>query len=241
LIAPSPSSRLWFWVLGPVLASVLGSQVLWWLRNTPPGRSTFSRGLVEVGRFLFFLGVPYLALGGWPLPPFQGVLSPEEMGLVGLNARWPVTRWLEAAGTGVGVGLIAGLILALAWTNACRWAGPSQMRFSPRPWWALLVDGPALQAHWAFYRGALSLLLGNISWGVFLGLALVYLEWGLNPRWRQGWRSPHEAGGRWLRAALALVTALVFLLTRNLWVCLALHWPLEQLFWHLGRVRAAEV
>lgn len=236
----TPLSRLWFWVLGSVLGYILGGNLLWWLRNRFPERPAFRCWLIEVGRFLFFLGVPYLALGGWPLPPLQGWLSPEDMGLVGLNARWPVARWLEAVGTGLGLGLIALPILALAWANACRWAGPSCLRFSPRPWWALLVDGFCLQIHWAFYRGALAVLLDNVYWGVFLGLALVYLEWGLNPRWRQGWRSPGEAGGRWLRAALALIAALLFLLTRNLWVCLALHWPLEQLFWHLGRTRAVE-
>ncbi len=63
--------------------------------------------------------------------------------------------------------------------------------------------------------------------GVFLGLGLAYLEWSLSPFWRWGgaW-----AGGRWLRAALALIVALLFLITRNLWICLAIaivcwNWP----------------
>ena len=43
----------------------------------------------------------------------------------------------------------------------------------------------------------------------------------------------------WLRAALALGMALVFLLTRNLWVCLAVHTLIELGFWQLGRRRSA--
>ena len=237
LLSASPSSLL-FWVLGSALVYLLGSHMLWWLRTTPLGRLTVGRWPVEVGRFWFFLGVPYLAPGGWPLPPFHGLLSPEDLGLVGLNARWPVTRWLEAAGTGAGLGSLAALILVLAWTNARRGADPPPLRFPPRPWWALLVDGLCLEAHWAFYRAALALLLGSVYWGVFLGLGLVYLEWGLNPWWRQGWRSNGAVGGQWLRAALALVAALLFLLTHNLWVCLAIHWAVEQLFWPLGRERS---
>ncbi len=224
LLLAAPSALL-FWVLGSALVYILSSQGLWWLRTTPLGRTITRRWPAEVGRFLFFLGVPYLALGGWPLPPLHGLLSPADLGLVGLDARWPVIRWLEAAGTGLGLGLLTALILALAWTQA------RSLRFPPRPWWALLVDGLCLEGHWAFYRGALALLLGSVYWGVFLGLGLVYLEWGLSPWWRQGWRAPGAAGGQWLRAALALVTALLFLLTHNLWVCLGVHWLVEQAFW----------
>ena len=106
----------------------------------------------------------------------------------------------------------------------------------------LLIDGLYCSVHWAFYRTALAVLRDDLYAGIFLGLALVYVEWSLNPFWRRGWRAPSRAGGQWLRAALALVAALVFLLTRNLWVCLGVHWGLELAFWYLGRagVRPAE-
>jgi hypothetical protein len=195
---------------------------------------------VEVGRFLFYLGVPYLALGGWPRPPFQGFLSLEDMGWVGFNARWPVSRWLETVGTGLGLGLGVLLLLLLAWTSANRSTGGFQLRFPSRPWWALLIDVLYLEVHWAFYRGALAVALDDVYAGVFAGLGLVYLEWGLNPFWRQGWRSESLAAVRWLRATLALVMALIFLLTRNLWVCLAVHWTIELAFWQMGRQRSPE-
>jgi hypothetical protein len=83
--------------------------------------------------------------------------------------------------------------------------------------------------------------LGDLYAGTFLGLALAYAEWGLDPFWRQGWREETRAAERWLRAALALVTALLFLNTQNLWVCVPIHWGLELTLWRLGREKAHDV
>jgi hypothetical protein len=229
-------SPLLFWVLGSVLVYTLGTNALWLARSRGLSSSPGRGWLVQTARYLFYLGIPYLALGGWPRPPFSGLLSLEDLGLVGLGGRWPVTRWLEAVGVGLGFGLAALLFLLLAWANANRHAG--SLRFPSRPWWAILVDVLYLEVHWAFYRGALAIVLGDLYVAVFLGLGLVYLEWGLNPFWRQGWRSMSGAAAQWLRAALALAVALLFLFTRNLWICLGVHTLLELAFWHLGRERA---
>mgnify|MGYP001112200227 CR=1 FL=1 len=43
------------------------------------------------------------------------------------------------------------------------------------------------------------------------------------PSWRAA------AGDAWLLAVQAVVSALLFLLTSNLWVCLAVHWALSLL------------
>ena len=229
------SSPLPFWVGGSVLAYALLAHALWLTRSQPFRRSPYSRWSVQVGRFLFYLGIPYLALGGWPRRPYQGLLSLEDMGLVGLSERWPVTRWLQAVGTGLELGLIVFLILLLGWSNANRSAGDARLHFSPRPWWAIVVDVLYLEVHWAFYRGALAATLDDVYGGVFVGLGLVYLEWSLNPAWRRGWRLESQAASQWLHGALALVVAMVYLLTRNLWVCLEVHWLLELALWRLGR------
>jgi hypothetical protein len=243
LAAAYASSPLLFWVGGSVLAYVMLAHALWLTRSAQFRRSPYSRWSAQVGRFLFYLGIPYLALGGWPRQPYQGVLSLEDMGLVGLSERWPVTRWLEAVGTGLGLGLIAFLILLLAWTGASRGGDSKRLHFPRRPWWAIVVDVLYLEVHWAFYRGALAVTLDDVYAGVFLGLGLVYLEWSLNPAWRQGWRMESQAASRWLRGAWALVAAMVYLVTRNLWVCLGVHWLLEVTFWRLGQepVRPADV
>lgn len=235
------SSPLMFWVWGSVLAYILTTNALWLLKSTSFWRSPYSRWLAQVGRFLFYLGIPYLALGGWPRQPYQGLFSPEDMGIVGLDAGWPVTRWLEAAGTGLGIGLAASLILVLAWANANRCNEGIRLCFPSRPAWALLVDGLYLEVHWAFYRSALAVALDAAYAGIFWGLGLVYLEWGVNPLWRLRWRQESQSAELWLRAALALVAALLFLLTHNLWICLGVHWLLAFTFWYVAREQARRV
>jgi hypothetical protein len=221
------SSPLPFWVLGSILVYTLLANLAWLLKSGGWQRSLPLRGVKQAARFLFFLGIPYLALGGWPRQPFQGLLSLEDLGLVALSLRWPLTRWLSAVGTAVGLGLAALLLLLLALTNARRAADDYRLRFRAQPWWAVLVNVLYLEVHWAFYRSALAVAIGDLHSGAFLGLGLVYLEWGLNPLWRQSWRSDSGAADPWLRAALALVVALIFLFTRNLWACLGTHLLLE--------------
>jgi hypothetical protein len=227
------SSPLLFWALGSVAIYILGTNLVWLLQPTGIGSHPFARALRQVLRFLFYLGIPYLALGGWPRHPFEGYLTLDDLGLVGLNANWPATRWLSAAGTTVGLGLIALLTLALAWANASRTNNSLWLRFPRRPWWAILADTIYLQAHWAFYRSALAVTMENWVPAILFGLALVYLEWSLNPFWRRAWHSSARAATTWLRAALALVVAFVFLLTRNLWACVAIHLLLEGAFHRL--------
>jgi hypothetical protein len=234
LTSQMASSPLPLWVLASVLAYLAGTSLEWHLRRRDSWRLPYDQWLVEVARFLFYLGVPYLALGGWPRQPYQGLLTPGDVGLVGPGSAWPASRWLEAAGTGLGLGLVALLVLLVAWNQANRPA-ESTLNYPSRPWWLLLVDGLYLEAHWAFYRGALIITLGDLYAGVFAGLGLVFVEWATNPFWREGWRQPSEAASVWLRAALVLLSALLFLLTRNLWVCLGVHWLLTLALWRPQR------
>lgn len=230
------TSPLVFWVGGSLLAYVLGANVLWLFRDSL--RRPYARWLMQVGRFSLYLVLPYLALGGWPRQPYQGLLSLEDLGIVGLSEHWPLTRWLEAAGVGLAAVVIAVVILTIAWASANRRDGSTWLLFSASPWWAVLVGVLYLEVHWAFYRGALAVMLGDAYAGTFLGLGLIYLEWSLDPFWRQGWRLGSQAAQRWLRAALVLVITLLFLLTRNLWVCLAAHLLIELSVRQLGRERA---
>lgn len=225
------SSPLLLWLAVSVLAYGAGTSLAWQVRRRGAWRVPYDQWLVEGARFVFYLVVPYLALGGWPRQPYQGLLAPGDMGLVGPGPAWPANRWLEAAGTGLGLALLALLVLLVARSQATRAAGGDAFGFSSRPWWLLLVDGLYLEVHWAFYRGALAVVLGDLYVGVFWGLGLAFIEWSLNPFWREAWRQPSRAASPWLRAALALLSALLFLLTRNLWVCLVVHWLLTVILW----------
>ncbi len=234
------ASPLALWLLGSVLAYVLVTNLLWWLAPRAYLRSAPGRMLREMARFLYFVGVPYLALGGWPRRPLQGLLAPEDLGLVPLHLpgstalppAWPLTRWLGAVGTGLSLGLGGLLVLALAWRCA-------DLRLPARPLGALLLDGFYAVAHWAFYQAAQAALLDSVYAGAFLGLGLVYVEWALDPTWREGWRSAPGAARRWLRAALLLVVVLIFYLTQNLWVCLGVYALLALPFWSASRARTS--
>jgi hypothetical protein len=211
----------------------VGTNILWWVRNGDAGLGRYRPWLVQLARFVYYLGIPYLALGGWPRPPLSGLLSPIDMGLVTLNLGWPVTRWLDSAGTGLGLGFASFLLLALARREVGRSTG-FWLRFPRRSWFAPLVDVVYLEVHWGFYRGALLVLLGDLYLAVFAALGLIYLEWAASPYWRRGWRLETQVAVRWLRAVLALLMALVFVLTRNLWVCIAVHGLVELSFWQLA-------
>lgn len=233
----APAPPLLLWVLGSVVAFALASNALWLVRGTRLLAASWSPALLHAGRFLYYLGVPYLVLGGWPLQPYRGLLAPVNLGLAGLDAAWTPNRWLEAAGTGVSVGLLALGFVAVAWRNANRRGDAARLGFSAIPAWTLLVDGLYLQVHWAFYRAALAVLFDDLYVGVFWGLVLIYVEWLSSPFWRRCWRLQACAGDAWLRAVQALVSALLFLLTHNLWVCLVVHWALSLTAWGLARNR----
>ena len=226
----SLSPLLW-WPIASVLAYAAGTTLAWYVRRRDAWRVPYDPWLIEGARFVFYLVVPYLALGGWPRQPYQGLLAPVDMGLVGPGPTWPASRWLEAAGTGLALTLGTLIIVLVARSQATRAAGEDALGFPSRPWWRLLVDGVYLEMHWAFYRGALAVMLGDLYAGVFGGLGLGFVEWSLNPSWREAWHQPARAASLWLRAALTLLSAMLFLLTRNLWVCLVMHWLLTVIVW----------
>lgn len=232
LIKVGLTSPLLLVLAGSVLLYAIATNTWYGLAKVRPVSSPYLSILRPLSSLLFYLGIPYLAMGGWPRRPLQGLLSPIDLGLVVPGAAWPVVRWLEALSTSFGVGLLTFAILFLAWKSSRQ--GLDDPRSLPvRPAWNLLIEGLYLQIHWAFYRGGLAVFLDDVYLGVFWGLALIYVEWSLNQSWRAGWQDPFQAAVCWLRAGLALASALLFLLTRNLWGCLLMHWLVEIAFWRL--------
>jgi len=225
------SSPLLPWLLGSMLAYVLATDVVCVFRKRGRLRSPRAGWLLQAGRLFFLLIVPYLALGGWPRPPFSGLFTLPDLGMVGWEPRWPAARWIQAMGDALGMALVSLAILLLAWVNANRRPGPSaagyDLHIPQVPWWCVLLDILALEVHWAFYRTAFVLVLDGPYAGVFAGLGLVYLEWILSALWWRNWQSVSRPASiavlQWLRIALALLSALVFLVTRNLWACFMAH------------------
>jgi len=92
--------------------------------------------------------------------------------------------------------------------------------------WVLLREAAYHEVHWAFYRNA-PILTWGMYWGIWGGLALEALEAALNPAWRKNLADPQRAPARLMRGALAVVSGVLFLLTQNLWLALALHWEVS--------------
>jgi membrane protease YdiL (CAAX protease family) len=89
--------------------------------------------------------------------------------------------------------------------------------------WETLREALYHEVHWAFYRNAPIVALG-LYWGTWAGLMLAAFEALANPAWRKGLGAPERAAALLLRAALAVISSLLFLRTQNLWLAILLHW-----------------
>ena len=247
------------WTALSVILYILSACGAWRYRQLRPGRikqwaeraknwpySLWMRGL---GRFLYYVGIPYLALLG-------GVAWPEPMGLKPRDMEWlryvfdstfgrptrtplntiDVLGWLRGIGLGTALGLGFFFLLALTWWHHIRsikTLSPPLSTLRPVPfhraesWWALLLEVFYLEAHWAFYRSGPILLLNDYYMGSFLGFLIVSLEWWADPRLRAGLASPEQAGGILTQWGLALAMTVVFFFIRNFWLAVPIHWAIE--------------
>ncbi len=228
------SARLFLWTLASVFVYIAAHHLFYRARRGLSGRlaRVFEplQGLAEhagvqhVVRLAFFVGVPYLAL-------LQGVTNPRLMGLA-------VDDWARSAAGGLMLGAGATALFLWGWNWYVRSLGSrppaverpllGRVRAVDEPWgWVgVLAQAIALEVHWAFYRGAPQWLLGDFYWGVFGGLAIVYLEDAATPEWRRRLATPQVGQVAW-RWGMALAMALVFLYSRNLWLTVGLHFVVE--------------
>jgi hypothetical protein len=228
------------WLLGSFLAIVLATQVAWIFVRRKAADPAFQIGPLAAAGWLalglFYLVVPFLALQ-------RGVISPYALGLSEIN--WPAT---------LSNGLVlAALVVAIALFGWLLYRRTLPEGPAPAPLTRLVTGlrGPAgallEQWHWAFYRAtaaaalltlpaALPLGLGRILekmqadplyWGAWLGIALAGVEWALDPFGRAALATEPGRASAIRRGALAIATTGIFVLTRNLWLCLAAHLAVE--------------
>jgi hypothetical protein len=221
------------WVAFSIGLYALGADLSWHYRRPRPGRLghwveaikgwRHRHWLLEAARFLYYIGIPYAAL-------LRGVILPRLMGLTHID-------WVKGVGLGMALGGGAFLLLALIWwwyaraiaalPLSARERGGASLRDVSARGWVLLRETIYLEAHWAFYRSAAILFLDNQYAGVFLGFLLVTLEWSINPAWRADLSLPWRSVNILMTWSMAFVTAIIFLIIRNLWLILPIHWGIE--------------
>ncbi len=249
-------TELGLWLLASLSLSVGGSWLAWRLRHSQSRSIDWLRRrlvetsagqvLVQLVRFLYYVGLPYVAVLRRALSLVRaGLLGSETSGAAVLG--WSITQWAQALGWIASLGALIAVLLALGWRNALRAQGGELTAhgvWPPSPWWVTLREGLFSEIHWAFYRVGPLLILGDVYWAVLVGAAFPLLEWALDPDW---WVHVHGGARReqvllqclWLGAS-----TLTFFLTHNTWLAIALHLGLALgldawLAWLLGGLEAA--
>ncbi len=218
------------WVASSILLYIVGSHLAQLLKNLARSSTwllaSLQRSLLGVTgemvlRLAYFVGLPYLGL-------ILGVVGPRTMGLVDVD-------WTISILNGIGLGLVAFVAIASCLGyyayNTRDFARHEQRGLAtemanlqvPFGWSILLVNVVCQEAHWAFYRASLILLLHDVYAGSVIGLGLVLLELYTNPQHRYGLTQAGQAEGILLSIACAILSTLTYLLTGNLWACAIIH------------------
>lgn len=225
------------WIALSMVLHSLGTNLAWHYRRPRSGRFghwaerakdwAYIPWLLQAMRFLYYIGIPYMAL-------LRGIALPSLMGLTNLN-------WFEGIGWGTFFGLGAFLLLAFIWRYHLRSLASWPLRGKHSldltlDWRKLVREAVYQEVHWAFYRCGPTLLFDDHYPGVFLGLLLNSLEWWSDPAWRSSLTRPGQAEGALMGWSIAFVMALIYLFVRNLWLVLPIHFALS---WGLLRMQAA--
>ena len=169
-----------------------------------------------LGRGLWFVGsvgVPYAAL-------LSGVISFMDLGLTHLD-------WLPGIARGAvwGVGSFF-LLIFCWWTYGRAISGSSEEVSVPsighRRLAHALTFALADEFRWAFYRAIVVPWIGQY-YGAYVALLLALVVPCLSPWIRARLRRMGSREPLLFRASLSVVSATAFVLTGNLWICLALH------------------
>jgi hypothetical protein len=228
------------WILASAATAIIVTHAAWLARRFLPGQAVGKAQRELAGTLAWLVAALFYAL-----PPIlawrSGALSPYLMGL-------GEVEWAQSLASGIFLALLAAGALFTAWILGTRRPYPPTER--PRPErsqasaWLAPLDATLLQWHWAFYRaGAAGWLLirGDtlpladaailapfrsaiiadlFYWGSWLGMALIALEWILNPFAREALRDPARRPYHLLRAAIAVASTAVFVATRDFWLAL---------------------
>jgi len=253
------SSDAWLWLSGSLLLAIFWTNLAWlfspWVkaeRSEDEFGSLAERIVVGVGtwrlapatwqvlRLLYYVGVPFAALF-WGRDAIVGrflglqrfVLPHETQQNALISANW--FDWMRDLGWAAGLGFASWGMLRLAGLARRRAVSETEDVRGPGEearGWTTIREAAYREIHWGFYRNAPIAAFG-LYWGTWAGLGLVGLEALADPVWRKGLSDPQRASRHLTRAALAVVSSVLFLQTQNLWLALMLHtmvaWGLEDI------------
>ena len=235
-----------FWLCASLLVAVVATNAVWLVHKVLGKRSGApAPAALGVLSALAWLFVSLFFLLPPPAAWRFGALAPRLMGLTGIG-------WVESLRAGAPLMFLIIGLLIFGWLVYRRSLSGDRSRSRAERIGATLrapVDAALLQWHWAFYRalaiallpivaGALAsseilhplerqLLAAPLYWGSWLGLALIALEWALNPFARAGLQRPGQRETALLRVVLAIATTALFTVTPNFWLLLIAHLAVE--------------
>jgi hypothetical protein len=247
----SAAQEAWLWLAGSFLVALLWTNLSWlyapWVEDDGTGETSrslaetivrrvgggrFSSTVYQVLRLVYYVGIPAAALF-WGRDAVVGrflglqpLLLPDSGGTgqgLDIAANW--SAWLHDLGWAAGVtaasiGLLA--LASLTHRKALSNVQTEEAR-SERPSVSVAArEALYHETHWAFYRNAPIVAFGPY-WGPWAGFLLVGLQAAANPHWRSSLRDPGAAWPELRRAALAVVSTVLFLRTQNLWMAFFVH------------------
>jgi hypothetical protein len=199
----------------------------------------------SVLRFVYYIGLPYIALVLGVVPGrYMGLVGPGQSQdtLSGLESGFlarirdylslVILSWLPDVGTVVALGAITLVFLSVLWLGYAYLRGSvvSGSGISPLP----LRSGYNLgllqviyqAVHWSFYRSAVWLLADDLYLGVVGGIIIVGGEWVLDSGWMHKVRHAQAGEVLLIDASVLVATSLIFFFMPNLWLLIPAHWLL---------------
>jgi len=176
------------------------------------------------------VGIPAMAL------LWRGALTERGLGLKSLPwssspalSSTTLADWAKDIGWAISIALGAWAVLLIGDYRVKRIVGTATRRQHKVS--IALREATYHQIHWAFYREPFVLLWG-IPTGTWAGLIPLTFETLTNPaRWAE-LNAPHTGRALLIRAALAVVSVLIYIQTQNLWLALLVD---ATLGWALGQ------
>lgn len=217
----------WLWLTASLCIATVAIAIRW-IFERPRTTTAFPQApqfsdtswITQLLRLLYAVGLPAAAL------LLRGALTPSGLGLKPFFwvesdafdlAQTGWESWVRDFGWGC-AGILGLWLCVIAGDNTAK-------RYAQHPFVLKRNVGIAIreavyhQAHWAFYREPFVLLWGA-GLGTWAGLILVALEALVNPaRWND-LQSPSRGRDLLIRGGLAVMSAVLYIQTRNVWIAL---------------------